>query len=312
MGRKERRAAIEAIYKSKETEEWFDKVFTRPVGYVLTLLCAKLNIHPNVITIISIILGIAAAVCFYFPTIGWTLLGILMLVSANILDSVDGQLARMTGKKSLLGRVLDGFAGDAWFFCIYVSISLRLYNEPMPLWPGHNWGIWIFVLALVLSLFSHMFQANLADYVRNIYTKFRTGSSELSDTRVLKQEQRETPLREWFRKLWQFFYIGYVSRQELCTPNFQKMRDILIPDGPAAGMKPSPEFAQEFCDRTYHLIKWANILTFNTRAIVLYVIMLIGQPWAYLLFEITVMNALFIYMVSQLESVCKDMTRKYL
>lgn len=311
MGRKERRAAIEAIYKSKDTEEWFDKVFTRPVGYVLTLFCNRLNIHPNVVTIISIILGIGAGVCFYFPSLGWTLAGIALLVSANILDSVDGQLARMTGKKSLLGRVLDGFAGDVWFFCIYAAISLRLFNKPMP-FLDRNWGIWIFVLAMVLSLFSHMFQANLADYVRNIYTKFRTGSSELSDTRALRQEQRETPSREWFRKIWQFFYIGYVSRQELCTPDFQKMRDRLIPDGPAAGMKPSKEFAQEFCDRTCHLIKWANISTFNTRAIVLYIIMLTGQPWLYLVFEVTVMNILLAYMVSQLESVCRDMTAKYL
>ena len=55
------------------------------------------------------------------------------------------------------------------------------------------------------------------------------------------------------------------------------------------------------------LMKWANILTFNTRAIVLYISLLVNQPWIYPAFEITVMNGLFFYMRAKHESLCRRM-----
>ena len=44
------------------------------------------------------------------------------------------------------------------------------------------------------------------------------------------------------------------------------------------------------------LMKYTNILTFNTRAIALYISLLIGEPWLYFVFEIIVMTSLFVYM----------------
>ena len=58
------------------------------------------------------ILGVAAGVMFYYPDMTHTLIGIFLLMWANHYDSCDGQLARMTGKKTRWGRMLDGFAGD--------------------------------------------------------------------------------------------------------------------------------------------------------------------------------------------------------
>lgn len=70
------------------------------------------------------------------------------------------------------------------------------------------------------------------------------------------------------------------------------------------------DLGTEFCSRTYHVLKWTNISTFNTRAIVLYITLLIGMPWIYFVFEIVVMNIIFIYMKSSHEKVCRDMTGK--
>lgn len=61
---------------------------------------------------------------FYFDNIIYTICGILLLIFANILDCVDGQLARLTGIKSAIGRILDGFAGDLWFASIYIGFFL--------------------------------------------------------------------------------------------------------------------------------------------------------------------------------------------
>ena len=53
---------------------------------------------------------------------------------------------------------------------------------------------------------------------------------------------------------------------------------------------------------------YTNVLTFNTRAIVLYITCLLNCPWVYLLFEIVVLNILYVYMQKRHESLCERMT----
>ena len=300
-----KRGKVAATFKSKDTEEWLDIWFTRPIGYVLARFFGALGIHPNVVTIISIFLGVFAGFCWWHTTMDWTILGIIMLMLANFLDSADGQLARMTGKKTLWGRLLDGFAGDLWFASIYFSIAFRLYNEPMPFVEGRCWGVWIFVLMLISGGAFHTRQAGLADYYRNIYLLFHGDHSELNDSRELAEQQSATPWRSgWFWKIWLFFYQNYTRSQERMTPCFQIF---LASVRKRYGNDIPVELGKEFCGRTYHLLKWTNISTFNTRAIVLYVTLLIGQPWIYFIFEITVMNIIFYGMRAAHERVCRDM-----
>jgi hypothetical protein len=51
-------------------------------------------------------------------------------------------------------------------------------------------------------------------------------------------------------------------------------------------------------------MKYTNILTFNTRAIALYVSCLLNMPYLYPLFEITVLTSLSVYMRSRHEMMC--------
>ena len=67
----------------------------------------------------------------------------------------------------------------------------------------------------------------------------------------------------------------------------------------------------EFRKDSLPLMKYTNILTFNTRAIALYISLLIGEPWLYFIFEIVVMTALFVYMRHQHEAMCARLYVKY-
>ena len=60
---------LQQSFKSNDTEEWLDVHFTRPIGLVFALLWNKLGIHPNVITVLSIFLGIGAG---YMLLTQWT------------------------------------------------------------------------------------------------------------------------------------------------------------------------------------------------------------------------------------------------
>ena len=289
---------LNSTLKSMDTEEWLDIHFTRPLGFMWAKFFNYFGIHPNVVTILSIILGVAAGVCFYFEDVHITLLGIFLLVWANLYDSCDGQLARMTGKKTRMGRVLDGFAGDAWFFSIYFFICLRL--SPI-------WGIWIWLLAAVSGLICHAKQCQLADYYRNIHLFFLKGvsGSELDTADKLDEEFYELSWkRDFLWKLFLFFYRDYTRSQEKLTPNFQRLSRAL------KEMFGNEALPQALCDDfrkgSLPLMKWTNILTFNTRAIFLYLVLLLGQPWLYFVFELTIMNIICFYMRQKHETLCKQ------
>lgn len=295
---------LESTFKSQDTEEWLDIHFTRPLGLLWAQFFKRLGIHPNVVTILSIILGAAAGVMFYFEDLRLTIVGILLLVWANLYDSADGQLARMTGQKTRWGRILDGFAGDVWFFTIYAAICLRLQGKPIP-FTDVNWGIWIWLMAAVSGLIFHGKQCQLADYYRNIHLFFIKGKngSELDNYATLRNELKTlTWKKDGMWKVFLYFYGNYTRSQEQMTPKFQTLKALLDEKYKDAGIPASVR--DDFRKGSLPLIKYANILTFNTRAIVLYISLLIGEPWLYFVFEIVVMNILFFYMRSRHESLC--------
>ena len=69
-------------------------------------------------------------------------------------------------------------------------------------------------------------------------------------------------------------------------------------------------FRDEFRAQSLPLMKWTNILTFNTRAIVLYVSCLADLPWLYFCFEIIVMGGLCKYMRHCHEKFCRQLSSK--
>jgi hypothetical protein len=294
MTDKELKPTFESTLKSADTEEFIDIHFYRPIGYRWALFFKKLGVTPNQITIAAIFIGVAAGVCYYFDDFRINLLGVFLLIWANSYDSADGQLARMTGQKSPLGRILDGACGDCWFGAIYLAIVFRLFPV---------WAWWIFLLALITGYF-HARQAAMADYYRNIHLLFLKGKSrsELDNSIDLANKYKKIKWKkEPLIKLFETFYLLYTRGQEKLSPNFQKLMKIL--DEKYQGNIPD-WFRTEFRGKSLPLMKYTNILSFNVRAIVLFISVLIGMPWIYFVFELTVLNILLICMVLKHERIC--------
>ncbi len=294
MKKKSEKATLESTLKSLDTEEFIDIHFYRPLGFRWALFFNKLNISPNAVTIASIFIGIAAGICFYFQSLPVNILGMFLLVWANTYDSADGQLARMTGKKSQLGRILDGACGDLWFISIYAAICLRLTPE---------WGIWIWALAAVTGFF-HSKQASMADYYRNVHLLFLKGKSgsELAHTAQLKENYKRLSWKKNFiYKLFEAFYLNYTKGQEDTSPQLQKMLHLLKKD---YGGNAPEWFRIQFREKSLPLMKYTNMLSFNTRIIVLFISLLINIPWVYFVFELTVLNIMLLYMIVRHEQIC--------
>lgn len=289
--------------KSLDTEEKFDLIFYRPIGYRWALLAKKLGITPNAITIASIFLGMGAGVAFYFNNIWINLLGAFLLVWADSFDSADGQLARMTKQYSRIGRILDGLSGDFWFASIYIAICLR-ENVTGEFFISHHWVIW--TVAVVTGL-CHATQAAMADYYRQFHLFFVKGKegSELDSSTQLKEKfQQLSWIHDFWQKLTLVFYLNYTVGQEKRTPSMQGLRSVLKEK---FGNREIPESLRESFRRlSLPLMKYTNILSFNTRTFALFAAILIFRmPWLYFAFELTVLNGVLIYMMWRHEKICR-------
>lgn len=299
---------LQASMKSKDTEEWLDVYFTRPIGLVFAVFWNKLGVHPNAITILSIFLGVGAGFMFFHTDLWHNILGVVLLMLANFCDSTDGQMARLTGKKTLIGRMLDGFSGDLWFLAIYVALCLRMQGQFIP---GTNtqWGIGIWVLAFVAGVLCHSPQSSLADYYRQIHLFFLKGKegSELDNYRQQRAVYESLPKEKWLDRLFFYNYANYCKSQERRTPRFQEFFKQYNASGSGERGTRS-EIAEQFITGSRPLMKFTNILTFNVRAITIYATCLLNIPWLYFLVEIIVMSLLYIYMHHRHESLCQRLT----
>ena len=301
---------LRASLKSDETEEWLDIHFNRPVGLFFALMWHRLGVKPNAITIMSIFLGIGAGYMFYFTDLTHNLFGIFLMMMADFCDSTDGQLARLTNQRSMKGRCLDGFAGNVWFFAIYLAIALRLWNQPVP---GmiEQWGIWGLALAALASLLSHSPQTSLSDYYRQIHLYFLKGKdgSELdsyAEERRIVEELREKKDVFWD---WAFHinYRNYCKSQEHRTPAFQRLHAKIKNRYGSIEALPLT-IREEFLRNSRSLIPLTNLLTLNSRLIMIYITCLLKCPWVYLLVEITIYNLIYIYMHKRHEALCERLS----
>lgn len=299
---KQKRPKFKDSLKSMDTEETFDLIFYRPIGYAWAILAQKLGITPNAITIASIFLGIGAGVCFYFNNIWINIAGVILLVWADSFDSADGQLARMTGQYSRLGRILDGLSGEIWFTAIYAAICLR-ENHTSHFFMTHLWAIWIFA---AITGFCHGIQAAMADYYRQFHLYFLKGKegSELETAAPLWKKFHSLSWRKnFFQKLVLGFYSNYTTGQEKRTPWMQRLRKTLTEK---FGANIPQWFRDEFREKSLPLMKYTNILSFNVRSFALFAAILIFQmPWLYFAFEVVVLNIILVYMMARHERMCK-------
>lgn len=139
-----------------------------------------------------------------------------------------------------------------------------------------------------------------------LFLKGESGS-ELDSSIQQQKIYNETPWKG--NLLWKVFlktYVGYTKNQEIRTPNFQLLMEKLREKYGTTENIPQ-SFRDKFRSLSLPMMKWTNILTFNTRAIVLYITCLIDLPWIYFFFEIVIMTAIYYHMRFKHEKFCKEL-----
>ncbi len=304
------RRDVPASYKSLDTEEPFDKVFTKPLGYIFTRFFIHIKWTPNMVTILSMFIGVIGGILFYPASFGWNLLGVLLVILANILDSTDGQMARLTGQKSALGRILDGMSSTLWYIAMYIAVCCKLQNTPIPFAPEHNWGWIIWAIAIVCGLLGHAQQCTMADRYRNIHLFFLKNKhgDELHRSEDITKQRLALPKEGAnFQKLTLFIDGIFTLSQEKITPTFQKVYNGYL----AADEDTREGIRQDYLTGSRKYIQLTNVLTFNARAYLFFACVLLNVPALYFLLEFFGFGALKIYTQRSYEALAKDILVKY-
>ena len=119
---------------------------SRPLAAAL-LFPVRASASPNVVTLLSLVAGLAGAALLLLPGAQFAALGLLFL--AMVLDDGDGQLARYQGRSSRLGSFLDKSVDVVRFGLLFPILSGLAVEQS---------GAWIHGMAGPLAAFGLMIQ----------------------------------------------------------------------------------------------------------------------------------------------------------
>lgn len=195
--------------KSVETEDWIDLLFYRPSGLLFAKVARLLRLSPNAVTIFGMLAGVLAGLFLATAEQSWHFLfGALALLASGVLDSADGQLARMTGTSSQLGLVLDGICDNVVFGAIYLGGAYSLLNP---------FGIWAFALAVIAGA-CHSLQSATLDFYLREYLFFTSGKPGYWNPTRAELRHEISSAKGWDRVLLLLRFSWISQQQMICGP----------------------------------------------------------------------------------------------
>ena len=290
---------IESTFKAREVEGILDLHFYRPIGFRLAGLFAQLKMTPATVSLLAGTFGVIAGHLYFYRSLGINIAGMVLHVCANALDNADGQLARLTRQESRKGRIIDSVADHLGFASVYIHLTLRCALA------GASPAIWLLALGAAIS---HALQGAAADYYRTAFLYFADGRrTEIDSSSVLRSDYRKL---SWGQRAWDKFllalYLNFTLQQEMLAPRLKKLRETAsaVFHGRIPGW-----LEQRYRDAACHMLKWWRLLMTNTRMLVLFLVLFLGQPVYYFWFELIPLNVLFIYLIVRQEKMAKSLER---
>ncbi len=300
-------ADLQSSRKSDDTDDYVDRYFHEPIALFLSRRFIKIGLTPNMITLLSMLAGVLGGMLFYPQDRIANLIGILLQITAAILDCSDGQVARMTDNKTKLGRVLDGTADGINFAAVYFALAFRLMNEAIPFTGGIPWRGWIWPLILFCGGVCHAGQARIADYYRMVHLFFQKGNDLPLSSEIYEEYTASRKDASLLDRFWQHGYYNYTRMQERATPKLQALLGAIADNGGVIPYGADTAYTQE----SHKIIQLTNVLTFSLRAYLLYILVLTGLYIWYFPFVIIVMELIKRYMIRRYESIAETVRREY-
>ena len=331
MSKQTRHEQFMSTIKSTEIMDWEDLHVMRKLCFYLALFLNKLDINPNTVTIWSMVLGAGSAYFFAsgsFYYNGWegllyNIIAVAMLYVADVCDNTDGQLARLSGKHSKIGRILDGMAGFVWFVPIYLALAWRMYQHhdvefsflgiPNNETTSIVYGIIVLVMVFYAGFACNSGQQRMSDYYVQVHLFFQKGEGGTEFDNAAQQADELAKMTKenssWFERLFMKNYVGYTQMQEKETPEFQRF--LKVANQKYGGASLIPAEIRKLMHAGSLSCMWLNhLVAFKYRAMSLALFVILDVPLLHFLFEIIVLGYLTHLMIKRHEAFCKECTAK--
>lgn len=150
-----------------------NKSISLPISRVLS----KTRIHPNVLTVLNMIVGFSSAFFISMNTYTSIIVGGLCFQLASIFDGVDGEVAKLTLKVSKLGGWLDTISDNGTLILFLIATSYLFFiNSTTILLPLITiallfGGLFTMLAAMISFLRKHTSSGSLVTYDKEFLQK---------------------------------------------------------------------------------------------------------------------------------------------
>ena len=267
--------------KPPELQSFLNRHLFHPLARRLAVALSRTPATPNMVSVFGAILVLAAGACY--AGLDWpegVAIGFALHLLWHVVDGADGDLARLTGRASPFGEMVDGA-------CDYVSHAL-LYFIIATILDDHI-GFWAYPLGF-LSGFSRVAQANHAESQRRIYMWRAYGVPWLqqatsSDDDILRRKGGPSGILRAAGR-------AYVALAQKLTPTSAEI------DAAAEWAARDPEAQRRLarlCRCAFRRPLFMQMLIgANPRTVLLGFSMATGFPLLYFLVETTLLNLLLL------------------
>jgi phosphatidylglycerophosphate synthase len=195
------------LNRPRELQDPLNFYFYHPLARRLACLLVPTPVSPNMVSVMGALCLCAATACFVglaWPANG--LVGLFFMLLWHVVDGADGDLARMTGRVSATGELVDGVCDYFGNTVMYFAFAFLADNV---------WGAWAWILAVAAGA-SHIVQTNHAETQRRLYQARAYGIPWLRDARAGKDVVfgRDS----WFTRYFSFWAVGYLWLSDRMTP----------------------------------------------------------------------------------------------
>ena len=124
------------LERANRPDDGFYSTFVlRRASKPVTALALRLRLTPNQISVFSLGVGLAAALCFATGSWWGLLAGALLMQASLIIDCVDGEVARFTRSFSDLGAWIDASTDRVKEYAAYAGLAAGSVRTGHDIWP---------------------------------------------------------------------------------------------------------------------------------------------------------------------------------
>jgi phosphatidylglycerophosphate synthase len=271
--------ALQRPQRPRELQDALNFYLYHPLAWQLAKALARTPITPNMVSVIGGGFVVAAGVVYaqtWWPAAA--LLGMLLHMTWHVVDGADGDLARMTGRSSPIGEMVDGLCDYISHVVLYLILGWLLSRQ---------FGVVAWWLTVGAGI-SHAIQANHVEIQRRQYQWWVYGTPWIRHS----HGDRNAATR---KGVFGLLVSAYLAAGMGMTPHTAKIDDAAL----AAETDPAARerLRQAARAQAMPLLSLLKLLGPNPRAIVLGLSMIAGSPVYYFVYQTVFLNALLVLSV---------------